>query len=93
MCIGFATYISYFGIKSISPEYEPDKQWMTGYRKRALQIDGNIDTHPLVNISSPMFYFDGISYSKVSKNVSSQDNIVAFLNTIYFELFYREPPF
>lgn len=61
---GFATYISYFGIKSVSPEYDPESQWLTGYRRRALQLDGSVNTHPLVNISSPMFYFDGISYSK-----------------------------
>ncbi|CAL8126800.1 unnamed protein product [Orchesella dallaii] len=73
---GFATYISYFGLKSVSPEYEPEKQWMASYRRRALFTDGKIDTHPIVNVSNPASYFDGVSYSKGASLIKMMENFL-----------------
>ncbi|ODN01105.1 Aminopeptidase N [Orchesella cincta] len=73
---GFATYISYFGLQSISPEYEPEKQWMASYRRKALLIDGSIDTHPMVNVSNPKSFFDGVSYSKGASLITMMENFL-----------------
>ncbi|CAL8126798.1 unnamed protein product [Orchesella dallaii] len=73
---GLATYISFFGLKSVSPEYEPEKQWMPSYRRRALLTDGKIDTHPIVNVSNPASYFDDVTYNKGASLMKMMENFL-----------------
>jgi aminopeptidase N len=77
---GFATYLSYDGVKKAEPDWDTESMFLTGDLHRVLDHDATISSHAIVvDVDTPdqiNSVFDIISYSKGSSVIRMMENFM-----------------
>ncbi|KAJ9573939.1 hypothetical protein L9F63_008681, partial [Diploptera punctata] len=83
---GFATYMEYFGVHTVKPEWRLDEQFVVDVIQNALAVDGVNSSHPITtDVYTPdeiSSNFDNIIYDKAGSVLRSTEH---FLTTDTFK--------
>ncbi len=77
---GFATYLSYLGVKQVEPTWDTESMFLTGDLHGVLDLDATIGSRSIVfDVDTPdqiNAVFDTISYSKGSSVIRMMENFM-----------------